>query len=185
MYGDDEYLREAYQQIVDKQKTLVNEGLFDRTKAAVSGIGQSIKNAPKVAGNVIKGAVAGAKGDVNTVKQAAQSNEYRINGEDQRRTKLIAIHTEKAKKLVDEFHAKFKTLAADYESDTKKAGIFKPETQTELREQYLDGMAQLLEPMLAEIKGEGQPIQGQAEQGNDPFDTGEENGTPAPAAAAV
>lgn len=145
-----DFLTESYEQVL-------NEGLWDRTKAAASGALQSTKN---LGGNIkggFKAGVAGATGDVKGAQDAATKVAQQTTGKDTRKKKLIDLHVAKANKFADNVIAKLDSLAKDFESDMQTTKLFDEAATKQNNELFLKAFLDKIQAKYALTAKPGAP----------------------------
>src|SRR6218665_883628 len=144
MSSNEDFLTESYNEVL-------NEGLWDRTKASASGIGQSIKNfgqGAKHAGTFAKqsliGGAKGATGDADAVaktkdvKQASkQQFDNRTTGKQAKAASLKNIHIKKLAEALKGFEKEFTVLTNDFVSDMAKSGVFQQNEIEQTKADYI------------------------------------------------
>jgi hypothetical protein len=109
----------------DKDIQAIEEGIWDRAKANVAGVGGAVKGfGQRVAGGV-KGAVAGATGDIAGAKAAAQQGKMgKAAGSVAKINSYRATAQQKIKKLTDEILGDLSKLGIDIKANPNIANGF-------------------------------------------------------------
>jgi len=109
----------------DKDIQAIEEGIWDRAKANVAGVGGAVKGfGQRVAGGV-RGAVAGATGDIAGAKAAAQQGKMgKAAGSVAKINSYRATAQQKIKKLTDEILSDITKLGIDIKANPNIANGF-------------------------------------------------------------
>jgi len=109
----------------DEDIKAIEEGIWDRAKANVAGVGGAVKGfGQRVAGGV-KGAVAGATGDIAGAKAAAQQGKMgKAAGSVAKINSYRATAQQKIKKLTDEILGDLSKLGIDIKANPNIANGF-------------------------------------------------------------